>query len=293
MANSRARAELRPADFYGLPVSDAPIRKSGWSVVGTLAGGLVVMLAVIAAAVVINGAQEKREEREDAKNRAEERRLSTGVPGYSTLIGVNGKRIKYGEPLGGPCLPVLVRVDANVPDIAYAELVTVVAEARNAGINIAVETRNHAAPPQSGPVQTVSIRAQAEGGAKKANGEPARHSIGYTSRLNLDGETEYLVEVSDTLFLSRIGNSPQAYRQVFRKFVGFTTGVYDTEFERSALSNDDESAADQFSIMDVMAMRMMSGCGGANESDETGVPVLPLPGPPVPAPPAPAPGTVP
>jgi hypothetical protein len=239
----------------------APRRHAGLKITGLVGG---VVLALVAAVTIIGNIS-------DTVAQTVQGGQSAGTAGYSTFEGPHGYPMRVGAPWGHPCVPVVFNVEDSVPDKVYVELVRVVAEARAAGLNVTVETRQHTwrrdevYPPgvQDSDVAFVPVFADTDGGHLRSDGQPARDNVGWNATLEADGHHEHLTHLSETLHLATLGDDPLEYRRSLRKFVGWSHGISDSTHPDSALPLRDPERPDAFSAKDIEAMKTMSGCSGA------------------------------
>jgi hypothetical protein len=190
-----------------------------------------------------------------------------GAAGYSTFAGPAGEPLAIGRPWGRPCQPVRLTVEAHVPDWIYAQVVAVVNEARQDGIDVTVENREffwnsnslYYAPGQS-PVSTERVPVFADDGTPPTlnNGQPEHIDLGWNASLDPDGHNENLTSAQGTLFLQAIDGNPQVVRRSIRQLIALTEGILSTTQPGSAIA--DGNSTDHFTAADIAAMQQMSGC---------------------------------
>lgn len=187
---------------------------------------------------------------------------------YRTFAGSHHLAMTAGAPWGQPCKPVLLVLDAKVPDDVFTQAERVVREARTAGVDIALQTRRGTWRPSdlfpagltNADVAHVPIFADSSPGHLRDDGQPAREDVGWNTTLAPDGRSEYLTYLTVRLHLANLGGDPLAERRALRKFIGWTQGVADTTDAHSALKLHSTIAPDHFTSADLTALKRMSGC---------------------------------
>lgn len=193
-----------------------------------------------------------------------------GAPGYRTYGGPHGKLLAVGRPWGVACQPVRFTVEAHVPDWIYGQAAAVVAEARQDGIDVTIETRSfmwtpaslYYAPGQT-PDTTVRVPIFVQDGTppRRHDGRPEHIGLGWDARLNDGARHEALTDMQGILYTQSIANDPRIARRSVRQLIAMTQGIIDAHRSDSAIATD--SSIDRFSAADIAAMNLMSGCGNA------------------------------
>lgn len=190
-----------------------------------------------------------------------------GAPGYYTATGPAGRPFSVGQPWGAGCQPIRFTVEQSVPDEVYDQVVLVVAEARQAGLDVTLESRQFMWRPASlyypagvtqSDVQRLGIFAGSEAPPKRANGQDSRVNIGWDAALQPDGAHERLTSVQGHLHLVALGQ-PAEIRTTIRQIIAMTQGVRSSDASDSGVVP--ASAVDRFSAQDIAPMKIMSGCG--------------------------------
>jgi hypothetical protein len=191
-----------------------------------------------------------------------------GAPGYSTFTGPRGKPLAVGRPWGEPCQPIRFTVEEHVPDWVYAQVATVIAEARSDGIDVTVETRRFMWSPASlyyvkgqSPASTerVGIFARDELPPQLLNGKLEHINLGWDARLDRDGRHEDLTLAQGDLWMQVLDGHPKAVRRAIRQLVAMTQGIIRTSRQDSGIASG--TNIDRFTPADIAAMKQMSGCG--------------------------------
>lgn len=192
-----------------------------------------------------------------------------GAPGYHTYGGPHGKGLAVGRPWGVACQPVRFTVEEHVPDWIYRQAAAVVAEARQDGIDVTIETRTfmwkpaslYYAPGQT-PDTTVRVPIFAKDGTPppRHDGRPQHINLGWDARLDDGGRHEAVTSMQGILYTQSTGNDRTARRSV-RQLIALTQGIIDADRSDSAIALD--TSIDRFSAADIAAMKRMSGCGNA------------------------------
>jgi hypothetical protein len=193
-----------------------------------------------------------------------------GAPGYRTYGGPHGKVLAVGRPWGVTCQPVRFTVEEHVPNWIYGQAAAVVAEARQDGIDVTIETRRfmwkpaslYYAPGQT-PDTTVRVPIFVKDGTPppRHDGSPQHINLGWDARLDDGGRHEALTDMQGILYTQSIGNDPRTARRSVRELIAMTQGIIDADRSDSAIALD--SSIDRFSAADLAAMKLMSGCGNA------------------------------
>jgi hypothetical protein len=242
--------------MYWGPVAPKP-RRTGL-VVGISIGVAVVLFLGIAGvrafvATVVSG------------------RNIAGAHGYVTFNGPQGKPLPVGRPWGQACQPVRFTVEEHVPDDVYAQVVSVVNEARADGLDVTLEDRSFNWAPSSlyypagktaDDVQRVGIFANTGPAALFSDGQPEHVKLGWDASTDADGKHEDMTDAQGELQLATIGGDPVAERHAVRDIIALTQGVAGSSSSASGLSNG-PTAPDNFSAADIAAMKHMSGCNDA------------------------------
>lgn len=190
-----------------------------------------------------------------------------GASGYSTFAGPHGKPLAIGRPWGEPCQPIRFNVDESVPAWVYAQVASVVQEARSDGIDVTLENRRFLWRPASlyyldgqTPASTVRVAIFAQNGAppRFADGQPEHINLGWDARLDRGGQHEDLTLVQGELWMQTLSQHPQAVRRAIRQLVAMTQGIIRTDRHDSAIAEG--TGLDHFTAADVAAMKRMSGC---------------------------------
>ena len=222
-----------------------------------IAGGLAVLLLLALVGLGVFGAV-REIEREN---------LETGTPGYYTAQGSHGLPLLVGAPWGEPCAPVVVTVGEEFPQVAYDALVEVVEEARDGGLPITVAHPTFGTwDPSDHMFSDATPRfVNVSGGSpepQRSDKPDTRFHVKPETELMPGGGNEVLTSISETFYVSKISTDAREYRQLMRRLVGFSSGVYDADDSLSALKNRNPSPPDAFTESDMAAMQAMSGCGG-------------------------------
>ncbi len=121
-----------------------------------------------------------------------------GAPGYSTFTGPLGGPMQVGRPWGKACQPVLFDVAANMPLPIYADVATVVGQARADGVDVTMINLANKfdagilyPPGQSySSVKLVHIYVATGSAAIEADGHREHIDLGWDARPAPDGEHE-------------------------------------------------------------------------------------------------------
>jgi hypothetical protein len=203
------------------------------------------------------------------------------VPGYYTYGGPHGRPIQFGAPFGQPCKPIIVLFENSVPDAPYRSFVDVVHEARAAGVNIRIALRNRKLLPSDLdppgqrfiPVQTAEVFADEKAPTRLRSGALEHFTLRWDAVLAGDGHHEYVSDPNILLHLSVLGGDATAFRKAALGFVGFTQGIAVSTAPGSAFAAGFTSGANSFSVQDIRAMLIMSGCAASARA--TGAQTLP------------------
>ncbi len=191
-----------------------------------------------------------------------------GAPGYSTFTGPHGDPLPVGRPWGRPCQPIRFIAATVIPDWVYAQMASVVGEARRAGIDIALENRQFLWVPRSlyyiygqSPISTVpvTVLADSKPAPQLSNGNPEDINLGWDARLDPDGRHEDLAFAQGVLWMRTLNSNAQTARRAMRQLIAMTQGIISTTRADSGIGNG--SGIDDFTPADVAAMKRMSGCG--------------------------------
>jgi hypothetical protein len=168
------------------------------------------------------------------------------------------------------CQPVRFTVEAHVPGWIFGQAAAVVAEARQDGIDVTIETRSfmwnpaslYYAPGQT-PNTTVRVPIFVKDGTppRRHDGRREHINLGWDARLNDGGRHEALTHMQGILYTQSIGNDPQTARRSIRQLIAMTQGIIDADRSDSAIAQD--TSIDRFSAADIAATKLMSGCGNA------------------------------
>jgi len=224
-----------------------------WWVAGAVATGLVLVGGVSAAVVLV-------------AHTALDGSAGSGTPGYSTFTGRKGLPMQMGAPWGHPCVPVVLSIEDHVPQAVDFEIRAVVTEARSAGLNVAVDSRQIPWSPDAMDVrgeeyaEFVSVSTDTVRGHLRSDGKPSTNMTIWHSVPAPDRRHEHLTAISQTMHLATVGEDPVEYRRVIRKLVGWAHGISDSTRPGSALALGDAWLPDRFSADDIAAMKVMSGC---------------------------------
>ncbi len=266
--SERPRAAFPAPSF--LPAA-APATSGGRSGRGLLVGAAVLVTAVVVTLAAVGlGRTVARTVAEDAAARG------AGTPGYVTFNGSGASPLAVGAPWGRACMPVVINPNDAVPDAVYAQVAQVVAEARTAGLNVALETRQHTFVPGDlhpagltrDDVVFVPVFTDSVTGLRRPDGGPNRTNVGWDTAPAPDRRHDELLTLQMTMHLGTIGDDPVEQRRAVRKLIGWTQGISDSSVPGSALPLGDAQVPDAFTDGDVAAMKVMSGCdsGAATSS---------------------------
>ena len=193
-----------------------------------------------------------------------------GSPGYSTFTGPAGKPFPVGRPWGKACQPIRFTVEEHVPDDVYAQIVSVVNEARADGLDVTMEDRSFMwnldslyYPPgtTSDDAQRVGIFVNNGSPFMSSDGQPAHVDLGWDATLDPDGRHEDLTSAQGTLQMAVLAGDVVGQRRAVRDLIALTLGVAASTQSDSDLRNG--ATRDSFSPADIAAMKHMSGCGDA------------------------------
>ena len=194
-------------------------------------------------------------------------RAINGASGYERPGGPHGKPLAVGRPWGRACQPIRFTVEEHVPDWVYVQAAGVVEQARRAGVDVTIETRQFMWNPSSlyyedgqSPATTrrVAIFAHDETPPRLANGDPERIELGWDARVDADGQHEDFTDVQGKLWMQSIGNDPERVRLAIRQLIAMTQGIVSTNRHDSGIARG--STVDGFTARDIAAMKVMSGC---------------------------------
>ncbi|HEY5050230.1 MAG TPA: hypothetical protein VII50_04970 [Acidothermaceae bacterium] len=196
-----------------------------------------------------------------------------GAPGYVTFSGPTGNPFPVGRPFGQACQPIRFTVEAHVPDDVYAQVVTVVNEARADGLDVTLEDRSFLWKPDSlyyppgttsADVQRVGIFVNNGSPELLSNGQPAHVILGYDASPDADGKHDDLVGPQGTLQMGTVAGDAVGQRRAVREIIALTQGVAGSSRSDSGLGSG--STLDSFSPQDIATMKKMSGCNDAADS---------------------------
>lgn len=195
--------------------------------------------------------------------------LIPGAPGYFTFTGPHGYPGPVGRPWGAPCKPVLFGVSAAVPNAMYSQIAAVIHEAREQGLDVAIESRQFKWRPNAlfyrdgetrRTTEIVSIFAD-DGPVPDVTGykRPQDSQLSWDTRVDADGRHEDLTNVQGTLWMRVVRRDPETLRRAIRQLIALTQGIGDaTDPASSGIAN--WSPIDGFTPQDIAAMLKMSGC---------------------------------
>lgn len=189
-----------------------------------------------------------------------------GAPWYSTFTGPLGGPMQVGRPWGKPCQPVLVDVAADIPRPIYAEVATVIGQARAAGLDVTIINLANKWDPgllyppgqTDSTVKVVNIYAATGPARTLSNGHREHIELGWNARPAPDGEHEILTQAQGSLYLSVIAGQPLVARRAARQLIALTQGIVASVAPGSGIA--DGTDVDRFSTADINAMQTMSGC---------------------------------
>ncbi|HZV25840.1 MAG TPA: hypothetical protein VFG00_06090 [Acidothermaceae bacterium] len=193
-----------------------------------------------------------------------------GAPGYVTFSGPTGNSFPVGRPFGHACQPIRFTVEEHVTDAVYAQVVSVVNEARADGLDVTLEDRTFAWKPDSlyypagttsAGVLRVGIFANTGAPNMLSNGQPAHVILGYDASPDADGKHDDMVGPQGTLQMETLAGDVVGQRRAVREIIALTQGVAGSTRSDTGLGS--ASTRDSFSPTDIAAMKNMSGCGNA------------------------------
>jgi len=174
-----------------------------------------------------------------------------------------------GRPWGRACQPIRFTVEEHVTDDVYAQVVTVVNEARTDGLDVTMEDRTfmwkpdslyYAAGMTSADTQRVGIFANT-GSAILSDGQPLHVQRGWDASPDPDGRHEDMTTAQGVLQMETLAGDDAGQRRAVREIVALTEGVAGSTRSDTGLGS--ASTRDSFSPSDIAAMKKMSGCGNA------------------------------
>ena len=190
-----------------------------------------------------------------------------GAPGYRTFTGPRGKPLPVGRPWGRACQPIRFAADRAVSSSAYAQIASVVAEARRDGLDVTLEDRSFGWSPSSlyyvagqTPGDTVQVSITESGGdpPRLSNGQLEHIHFGWDAKLDTNHSHEDLDYAYGELWTKTVGDDPPVLRRSVRQLVALTQGILSTSRSDSGIARN--SSIDRFTPTDVAAMKRMSGC---------------------------------
>jgi hypothetical protein len=193
-------------------------------------------------------------------------RAIPGAPGYTTYYGQHGLPIAVDRPWGKACTPVRFTIEPAVSAEIRTQVLAVVAEARRAGLNVTLEDAQgmwiddsvyYPAGMTSADVVDVYIGVDDNPSYRLANGRMAQVAGGYDSKR--DGRQEDFSSMVGRLRLRVVGGNPTLERVAVREIVSMSQGIRDTPTVSSGMYTG--TPLDAFTLSDIAAMRLMSGCG--------------------------------
>jgi hypothetical protein len=196
-----------------------------------------------------------------------------GSPGYAGFTGPTGKSFTVGRPYGQACQPIRFTVEEHVPDAVYAQVVSVVNEARADGLDVTLEDRSFAWKPDSlyyppgatsAGVLRVGIFVNNGVAPVLSNGQPEHVNLGYDASPDADGKHDDLVGPQGTLQMETLAGDVVGQRRAVREIIALTQGIAGSNRSDTGLGS--ASTRDSFSPSDIAAMKNMSGCGDAPAS---------------------------
>jgi hypothetical protein len=153
--------------------------------------------------------------------------------GYLTFGGPHGKSLAVGRPWGRPCRPVRLAVEQSVPDWVYGQVAVVVDEARQAGLDVTLETRAFTwrtgslyYRPGEGVPDVVRVPVFADKGRPPLldGKRMERVRLGWDAVLDRDRRHEYVTSESAQLHLVALRDDPVAARRALRFLIALTQG---------------------------------------------------------------------
>lgn len=157
-----------------------------------------------------------------------------------------------------------------MPDDVYAQVVSVVNEARADGLDVTLEDRSFLWKPDSlyYPSGTTSTDVQRVGifvnnGAAPvfSDGQREHVNLGYDASPDADGKHDDLVDPQGVLQMETLEGDAVGQRGAVRNIIALTQGVAGSSRSDTGLGRS--STRDSFSPADIAAMKNMSGCGDA------------------------------
>lgn len=232
-------------------------------IVGVCAGAVVLLfVGILVVPAVLVGKQNHV-----AQN------VSVGTGAYGTFDGPTGKPFPTGRPWGVACQPVRLTVEEHVPDDVYAQVVTVVKEARADGIDVTMEDRSftwstgslyYPTGMTADNVQRVGVFVHSGAAVVTSNGQPEHVKLGWDATLDADGQHEDMTDAQGELQMTILAGDAVGQRRAVREIIALAQGVSGTNDSGSGLGPG--STHDGFSAADISAMKEMSGCGNAPAS---------------------------
>jgi hypothetical protein len=193
-----------------------------------------------------------------------------GAAGYITFNGPTGKSFAVGRPFGKACQPIRFTVEEHVPDAVYAQVVSVVNEARTDGLDVTLEDRSfnwkpaslyYPAGTTSTDVQRVGIFVNNGPAPVLSNGQPEHVNLGYDASPDADGTHDDLVGPQGVLQMATLTGDAAGQRRAVRDIIALTQGISGSNRNDSGIGPG--TTRDSFSPQDIAAMKTMSGCNNA------------------------------
>jgi hypothetical protein len=211
---------------------------------------------------------------------AEHRGGAAGTSGYTTFTGPSGLPLREAQPWGPVCQPIVFSVGKDVPADVYAQIVSVVNEARTAGLDVTVEDRSSnwrtdslwyplelqgdPATLQSAGIRTVGIFVNNGAYPLLNTGQPEHVGLTWTVVPDSDGQHDDLTGAQATLQMKTLAGDAAAQRHAMRYIVALTQGIAGSSRSDSGLKTG--TTRDSFSKKDISAMKIMSGCDDAPDA---------------------------
>jgi hypothetical protein len=200
-----------------------------------------------------------------------------GEPGYFAVDGQHG-HVAFGRPWGEACTPIRFAVNRTVPDWVYAQITTVIAQARAQGIDVAIESRglqwkHGALYYRSGQSPAASVQVNIAATTAKAQ---LPMELSWKTKLDGDKHSADLTSVGASFSLKALDGRSATVRRSIRQLIAWTQGIFETTDPISGITL--RSFTDSFTPSDVSAMLAMSGCAKPAGGTTTGTTTGPTPG---------------
>jgi hypothetical protein len=204
----------------------------------------------------------------------------TGEPGYFAVAGKQSRAVALGRPWGVACQPIRFAVEASVPDWAYSQIAAVVAQARQQGIDVVLESRGgawkHSAlyyrdGQSAASSKQVTIVAGAGTGTTSVPMNQQAMQLSTDSRADRDGHKDDLSSITAAFHMQVVNHSTATVRRSIRQLIAWTQGISETTDPVSGITQ--RSFTDSFTKSDLSAMLAMSGCeaGSSGTTTVTGI----------------------